>query len=67
MHGPHPTAGLWWAAVVIGLSGGVITYVVAADKMNPSSQTMAALSGTITIIAAGLCVIGATANWWLKR
>lgn len=64
---PKPTAGLWWTAVLTLMVGGVLTFVFLQDRVSPDARVAAAVTGSITVIAAGLCVIGATAQWWLKK
>ncbi len=64
---PHPTAGLWWMAALISLAGGAIAFLISLDKMHTNYRYTMALTLTVTVIAAGLCVISATASWWLKR
>lgn len=65
--GLHPTAGLVWTAFTIAIVGGAITYALSLDRLTPGSRTHMAVSLMITVLATGLCLISATANWWLKR
>ncbi|MFH0952762.1 MAG: hypothetical protein V1873_00365 [Verrucomicrobiota bacterium] len=65
--GWHPTAGLWWAAFLILLVGGGIAYVFSLDETSPAARTSMATTLMVTIIAAGIFVICATSNWWMRR
>lgn len=61
------TAWLWWTALLIMVIGGGITYLLSLQKMTPFAQSHTSMALMITVIGSGLCVILATADWWLKR
>ena len=65
--GTHPAGGLWWAALLIAVIGGSITYVLSLDRLNPGTRHDWTLSLMITILAVGVCIISATSGWWMKR
>jgi hypothetical protein len=65
--GLHPAAGLWWTAILVAVIGGAITYALSLDRFTPGFRVRMSVSLMITILGAGICVIAATANWWLKR
>lgn len=69
MKGPriHPTAGLWWTAVLIAVIGGAVSYALSLDRFTPGYRERMGVGLMITVLGAGICVIAATANWWLKR
>ncbi len=64
---PRPTSGLWWAAFFIAVIGGSLAYVFSLDKTDPALRSNMSMVLLFTIIAVGVCVICATANWWLRR
>jgi hypothetical protein len=61
------TAWLWWLGLFLLVVGGSITYLLFKQRPDPEVQTFRSISLAITCIGVGLCVICATANWWLKR
>ncbi len=59
--------GWLWTTLLVAISGGLTTFYISLDKSDPTTPSSVALALTITIIATGLCLICATANWWLHR
>lgn len=49
------------------LAGGAIAYVVGQDAVSPNAHANSLLVMTIAGALAGVCVICATAHWWLRR
>ena len=64
---PNARAGLWWTAGLILIAGGVLSYIRLLDTMSPRAESNAFLILAVSIALAGICVISATAHWWLKR
>ena len=62
-----PTAGLWWAAVVILIIGGLVVYLLSLDPLARNVQTHIGMTMVITVVGSGLCVIGATSQWWMRH
>lgn len=64
---PDSTAWLWRLALLILLIGGGVSYMLSRTGQDTNSRTLFSVSMAVTIIGAGICVICATANWWMKR
>jgi len=68
---PYPkvreNAGLIWATFFILLFGGVLTYIFSLDKVDPSNRMAMHVTILATVISAGICLISASARWWLFR
>lgn len=64
----HPTSWLWWSAFYI-LAGGAglvfLMYTTAPGPRQISDDMRLVALGSI--VGAGICVISATAKWWLHR
>jgi hypothetical protein len=65
--GVRPAGGLWWAALVSAIAGSAITYVLSLDRLGPGTRHDWTLSLTATVVVVGLCIICATADWWMRR
>lgn len=65
--GFRQSSGLWWTALVIILVGSGITFMFSLDKVNPGARIGMAVSLMLTIFGTGICVISATAGWWMHR
>ena len=59
--------GLLWLALIVLLIGGSITYLFWINVPEPGARQHALLALTFTASIIGVCVILATANWWLHR
>jgi predicted membrane channel-forming protein YqfA (hemolysin III family) len=64
---PHPRSGLWWLAILILIAGGAIAYTLTLDPAAQDGSRRAMLVLSISIALSGICVISATAGWWMKR
>ena len=66
---PSPTAWLWWTALICLIVGVAMAYIInlSSPDLAPGATRPAVLVLAGTIVASGLCVIGATAGWWLRR
>jgi CHASE2 domain-containing sensor protein len=61
------TRWLWWLALIIAAVAATSIYFIRQDplNLNPQQQINAIIIGSATLI--GICIISATAQWWLKR
>jgi hypothetical protein len=64
---PNPRSGLWWLAALVLVAGGALAYTIMMDKADPDAFARGMLVLCVAIALAGICVISATAHWWLKR
>lgn len=64
---PNARAGLWWLAVLILIVGGALAYLRLSDPTAVSPDGTAYLILAVSVALAGICIISATAHWWLKR
>ncbi len=64
---PSSRSGLWWLAVLILAAGGLLAYSLMIDRVAPNAWGWGLLVMSVSIALAGICVISATAHWWLKR
>ena len=53
--------------MLILITGGVIAYSLTLDSSYPDAARRAMLVLSVSIALAGICVISATAGWWLRR
>ncbi len=58
---------LWWLAFFILFAGGLITYLLYQHTGGTTIPEQANLVLAITIVAAGICIICATADWWIQH
>lgn len=64
----NQSRGLWWAALVILLlSGGMVYFVRLFTPLDPSTDHTVRLIVATGVLGAGICVIAATARWWMKH
>jgi len=64
----NPSRGFWLAALVVLLIGGGLAYLVRITApvdtgINPRVRLVLAL----TAAASGVCLISATARWWMRH
>lgn len=60
-------SGLVWLALMILAIGGALAYLLYTDTADPNAEQVIVLLLAITITAAGICLICATADWWIKH
>lgn len=58
---------LWWWAFFILFFGGLIAYMLSLQEAVPGAQSQVHLTLAISIVAAGICIICATADWWMRH
>jgi len=58
---------LWWLALLILLSGSGIAYWFHQQPANPAASQWFRLIVSFTAVGVGICIIAATADWWLRR
>jgi hypothetical protein len=64
----HPTGWLWWTAFYILVFGAGAIYLMYYTAVGPKVITQdMRMVGIASIVGAGICVISATAHWWLRR
>ena len=65
---PSLTAWLWWLTLLILITGGAVYYLFRVSNGSGAEMKQAeSLTIAVTSILAGICVISATSNWWMKR
>ncbi len=65
---PSLTAWLWWWAVLLLLGSAAVWFVLLREpRADVELQERARLIITVGSSLAGICVISATANWWIHR
>lgn len=64
---PNTKAWLWWLAFFFLILGSAITYLISLGDETPAKAAHFGLGVALTAIVFGVCVISATANWWLHR
>lgn len=64
---PNARSGLWWLAVLILIVGGALAYLRLTDPTAVGADGTAYLILAVSVALAGICIISATAHWWLKR
>ena len=65
---PSLTAWLWWLTLLILIIGGSVYYLFRVSGSSGADMKQAAnLTIAVTSILAGICIISATSNWWMKR
>jgi len=58
---------LWWLALLILAAGGATIYMLSKQEITSNLQSQINLTAAITIVAAGICIICVTANWWMRH
>jgi hypothetical protein len=64
---PNAVRGLWWLAFLIVLAGGLLAYNFSLNEIDPSSKRLMGQTIMVTTVLAGICLIAATAKWWLRH
>lgn len=68
MRPPNTARGLWWTAFLVLIGGAALAYMThRQDPFDPTTQQHVRLILAVAALGAGLCVIAATARWWLRR
>jgi len=67
MNGPHPTLWLWWTALLIAAGAGGIVYFIKQDPGYMNADQMIGKVIMFAVIGIGICIISATAHWWVRR
>ncbi|HMP88872.1 MAG TPA: hypothetical protein PJ991_01660 [Kiritimatiellia bacterium] len=67
MNGPSHTSWLWWLATIIGMAAGGIIYYIKQDTGYINSRQTINTVVLFAVVAIGLCIISATAHWWIRR
>ena len=57
---------LFWALVII-IAGGLLSWFFSTQEADLDSRRYMLTTIAITVLLAGILIISATANWWLKR
>ena len=60
-------AWLCWLTLLILFFGGLMAYLLSLQEVNPDAQMQVNLTLAITIVAAGICLICVTADWWMRH
>ncbi len=60
-------AWLCWLTFLILFFGGLMAYLLSLQEVNPDAQMQVNLTLAITIVAAGICLICVTADWWMRH
>ena len=64
----HPKRWLWWAALWVLAIGLGLAYLMFYTASSPRTITAGIrLVAVLAFVGSGICVISATAHWWLKR
>ena len=58
---------LGWLAVLILIVGGYIAYVLSQQEFNPDAHQQMVVTLAVTAVAAGICLISLTADWWMRH
>ncbi len=58
---------LGWLALLLLAVGGGVAYLLHTHVTDPVSRQTLTLILALTVVTAGICLISATADWWIKR
>ncbi len=64
---PQSTGWLWRLGLLIFVAGGLVTYLIYQHGPQADQRADVGLSICITVLLGGMCLICASAHWWLKR
>jgi hypothetical protein len=64
---PGSRAWLWWLGLLLLVVGSWITFIFYHQRIDPEARIAMSISLMLTVISVGICVICATADWWIKR
>lgn len=63
----NPTRWLWWTALLIAAGAAIIVYFIKQDIGYLNAQQMIGKVIMFAVIGIGICIISATAHWWIRR
>lgn len=58
---------LWWLAFFLLFFGGLIAFILSQQPAEPGVRTQINMTLAIAIVSAGICIICATADWWMRH
>jgi CHASE2 domain-containing sensor protein len=64
---PNLYGWLWWLALIFAAIGGLVSYLLLLNPINPELRQQLMMTATFSIISVGVCIIAATAHWWMHR
>lgn len=64
---PNLYGWLWWLALLIAATGFIVSYILRLDTQNPDLNRQLLMTATATFLGTGICVIAATAHWWMSH
>jgi len=67
MNGRNPTGWLWWTALLIAAASGIIVYFIKQDRGYLNADVMVGKVIMFAVIGIGICIISATAHWWIRH
>lgn len=67
MKRPNPTGWLWWLALLIAAAASGVVYSLRQDVGNINAQQTISTVILFAVVGIGICIISATAHWWLNR
>ena len=67
MKRPHPSAWLWWLALVIASVAAIAVATLHLDRTILDASIMTRKIIMAAVIAIGICIISATSHWWVHR
>ncbi|NCC51997.1 MAG: hypothetical protein EOM20_12385 [Spartobacteria bacterium] len=66
-HRLNSKRGLWTWIFLIIIFGGLLAWFFATRENDLDAERRMLITIATTVIASGILIISATANWWLKR
>ena len=58
---------LAWLGLLILATGGSLAYLLHTQNGDPDIEHAIRITLVVTIVSAGVCLISATADWWINR
>lgn len=53
--------------MLILIVGGSIAYMFSQQELNPDAHHQMVVTLAVTALAAGICLISLTADWWMRH